>query len=96
MSETPGIRLSLDDVLEYARSKAGTLRCPVCRHDHFVPATGDEARPIALLYEESGRSWFGPPGYLRVYALSCENCSYVVTFTLEALEAWALRRSATR
>ena len=81
--------LSLSDVLRYADSRIGNLTCPLCGQREFAPAAGQEDKPIALLYEDSGRSWFGPPGYLRVYAVSCNNCSFIVTFKLEALEKWA-------
>ena len=81
------------DVLQYADSKTGGLACPLCRHGAFTPVTGREGKPLALLYEESGRSWFGPPGYLRVYALSCGQCSHVVMFSVDALETWMTARA---
>ncbi len=50
-------------------------------------------QPIALLYESSpAKSWFGPPGYLRVFALNCATCSYIIIFRLDALERWVRAR----
>lgn len=89
----PGI--SLADVLQYAEETFGRLTCPLCGSHDFTPAAKSADQPIALLYENSGRSWFGPPGYLRVFALSCDTCSYVVMFRLERLEEWQADRQRT-
>ncbi|HET8729424.1 MAG TPA: hypothetical protein VFO41_18125 [Alphaproteobacteria bacterium] len=86
--------VSLSDVIAYAEDKFGRLKCPLCGCRAFTPAAPTADKPIALLYENSGRSWFGPPGYLRVYALSCNDCSFIVTFKLEALENWMASREA--
>ena len=73
------------------------LRCPACGSTRIEPAVECEGKPIALLYEGSAvRSWFGPPGYLRVLALTCADCSYVVMFRLDALEKWLRARKARR
>lgn len=79
--------VKLADILSYLKTRCGQLECPFCKGKRFRPA-GDGDNPIALLYENSGRSWFGPPGYLRVYALACENCSFVGIFELAGLERW--------
>ena len=71
--------------LGYVVRSQGSIAAP-------ASAAPDE-QPIALLFENSASSsWFGPPGYLRVFALNCAACSYVIIFRLEALEKWVQAR----
>ncbi len=85
--------IGLHEIHRFLEHHGGRLRCPLCGCDTFDFASQAD-QPIALLYENSGRSWFGPPGYLRVFALSCSSCSYVVTLKLEAIEAWMAEQAA--
>lgn len=84
--------ISTFDILQYADSRTGGLRCPLCRNGEFEAVNGQDGKPVALLYEDSGRSWFGPPGYLRVFALSCKTCSNVLMFEMKAIESWIAAR----
>ncbi|HEX6978260.1 MAG TPA: hypothetical protein VF342_03080 [Alphaproteobacteria bacterium] len=68
--------------------------CPFCGGRGFQMAAKDSDEPIALLYESSSRSWFGPPGYLRVFALICDHCGYVATFAADRLKRWRSARVA--
>ena len=81
------------DIEAFIAERCTDLRCPACGSTHIEPAAECRGKPIALLYEDStARSWFGPPGYLRVLALTCADCSYVVIFRLDALEKWLRAR----
>ena len=87
--------VSFSDVEAFIAERCRDLRCPACGGTQLEPAAEAGDQPIALLYENSAsRSWFGPPGYLRVFALNCSACSYVVIFRLEALEKWLRVRRA--
>jgi hypothetical protein len=75
------------EVEGFIRERCADFRCPACGGTRLEPAAEGDGQPIALLYENSpAKSWFGPPGYLRVFALNCASCSYVVIFRLDALE----------
>jgi hypothetical protein len=81
------------DIEAFIAERCVDLRCPACGGARIEPAAECQGKPIALLYEDSAaRSWFGPPGYLRVLALTCVDCSYVVIFRLDALEKWIRAR----
>ena len=83
------------DIEAFVTERCVDLRCPCCGGARIEPAAECQGRPIALLYEDSAeRSWFGPPGYLRVLALTCADCSYVVIFRLEALQKWIRARKS--
>jgi hypothetical protein len=84
---------TLPEIDAFIAERCIDLRCPACGSARIEPAAECEGKPIALLYEGSAvRSWFGPPGYLRVLALTCVECSYVVMFRLDALEKWLRAR----
>jgi hypothetical protein len=85
------------EVEAFIAERCVDLRCPACGSPRIEPAAECEGKPIALLYEGSAaRSWFGPPGYLRVLALTCMECSYVVMFRLDALEKWLRARKTKK
>jgi hypothetical protein len=75
------------DLHEFIRNRCADLSCPACGGKQLQAAAESEGQPIALLYEDSSaKSWFGPPGYLRVFALNCASCAYVMLFKLDLLE----------
>jgi hypothetical protein len=81
------------DVEAFIGERCSDLHCPACGGTQLEPAAKPDEQPIALLFENSASSsWFGPPGYLRVFALNCAACSYVIIFRLEALEKWVQTR----
>lgn len=81
------------DVEGFISDRCPDFRCPACGGTRLEPAAEGGGQPIALLYENSpAKSWFGPPGYLRVFALNCATCSYVIIFRLDALERWVRTR----
>jgi hypothetical protein len=81
------------DVEGFISDRCPDFRCPACGGTRLEPAAEGGGQPIALLYENSpAKSWFGPPGYLRVFALNCASCSYVIIFRLDALEHWVRTR----
>lgn len=81
------------DVEGFISDRCPDFRCPACGGVRLEPAAEGGGQPIALLYENSpAKSWFGPPGYLRVFALNCAACSYVIIFRLDALERWVRAR----
>lgn len=83
------------DIEAFISERCGDFRCPACGGTRLESAATGDGQPIALLYENSpAKSWFGPPGYLRVLALNCVSCSYVIIFKLDALERWARSRPA--
>lgn len=83
------------DIEAFIGERCGDFRCPACGGTRLESAATGDGQPIALLYENSpAKSWFGPPGYLRVFALNCVSCSYVIIFKLDALERWARARPA--
>jgi hypothetical protein len=85
--------LTYRDVEDFISERCPDLRCPACGGTRLEPAAEGGGQPIALLYENSpAKSWFGPPGYLRVFALNCAMCSYVIIFRLDALERWIRSR----
>jgi hypothetical protein len=87
--------VSFRDVEAFIAERCIDLRCPACGGTQLEPAAQADEQPIALLFENSAsRSWFGPPGYLRVFALNCSACSYVIIFRLEAIEKWVSERRA--
>lgn len=87
--------VSFRDVEAFIAERCSDMRCPACGGTRLEPAAEPDEQPIALLFENSAsRSWFGPPGYLRVFALNCSACSYVIIFRLEALEKWVKARRA--
>jgi hypothetical protein len=77
---------TVSDIIRFAEKRSGGLKCPICRQADFSPVAARDGKPLALLYEDSGRSWFGPPGYLRVYGLSCDHCGNLSMFNIEAIE----------
>lgn len=81
------------DVEAFIADRCSDLRCPVCGGGRLESAPEAGNQPVALLFETSASpSWFGPPGYLRVFALNCSTCSYVIMFRLDALEKWLRAR----
>jgi hypothetical protein len=79
--------ITYHDVASFISDHCPDFRCPACGATKLQPAAEGGGKPIALLYEDSpAKSWFGPPGYLRVFALNCASCSYVMIFRLDALE----------
>jgi hypothetical protein len=81
------------DIEGFISDRCTDFRCPACGGTRLEPAAEGDGQPIALLYENSpAKSWFGPPGYLRVLAMNCAACSYVVIFRLDALERWVRAR----
>jgi hypothetical protein len=81
------------DVEAFIGERCSDLHCPACGGTQLEPAAKPDEQPIALLFENSASSsWFGPPGYLRVFALNCAVCSYVIIFRLEAIEKWVQAR----
>ena len=85
--------VTFNDIEAFIAERCSDLHCPACGGTQIEPAAEAGEQPIALLFENSAsRSWFGPPGYLRVFALNCANCSYVIVFRLEALEKWVRAR----
>lgn len=88
--------VTFQDVQAFIAERCGDMRCPACGGNRLEPAPEAGNQPVALLFEHSAKqSWFGPPGYLRVFALNCAQCSYVIIFRLDALETW-LRARETR
>ena len=82
------------DLHEFITRRCADLSCPVCGGKQLQPATESAGQPIALLYEESSaKSWFDPPSFLRVFALSCAACDYVMLFKLDLLEQRTRGRS---
>jgi predicted RNA-binding Zn-ribbon protein involved in translation (DUF1610 family) len=87
--------MTFNDVEAFIAERCRDLRCPACGGTHIEPAADAGEQPIALLFESSAsRSWFGPPGYLRVFALNCAACGYMIIFRLEALEKWVRDRKS--
>jgi hypothetical protein len=83
------------DIEAFVAERCVDLRCPACGGARIGPAAECQGKPIALLYEDSAaQSWFGPPGYLSVLALTCADCSYVLIFHLDALQKWIRARRA--
>ena len=81
------------DIEGFISDRCTDFRCPACGGTRLEPAAEGGGQPIALLSENSpAKSWVGPPGYLRVLALNCAACSYVVIFRLDALERWVRAR----
>lgn len=88
------IEVRFSDVEAFIGEQCAGFRCPACGGTELKPAAEGEGQPIALLYENSpAKSWFGPPGYLRVFALSCASCGYVMIFKLDALHRWLAARA---
>lgn len=88
-------QITFRDVEAFIADRCSDLRCPACGGSRLEPATEAGSQPIALLFESSASpSWFGPPGYLRVFALNCAQCSYVIIFRLDAMEKWLIARDA--
>ena len=82
------------EVEGFISERCTDFRCPACGGTRLERAAEGGGQPIALLYENSpAKSWFGPPGYLRVLAMNCAACSYVVIFRLDALERWVRARA---
>lgn len=82
-------QLTSSQVEAFISDRCADFHCPACGGTKLEIAAETDGQPIALLYEKSAaRSWFGPPGYLRVLALNCTSCSYVVIFKLDAIERW--------
>jgi hypothetical protein len=88
-------QITFRDVEAFIADRCSDLRCPACGGSRLEPAPEADDQPVALLFENSASpSWFGPPGYLRVFALNCSACSYVIMFRLDALEKWRRARDA--
>jgi hypothetical protein len=88
-------QITFRDVEAFIADRCSDLRCPACGGSRLEPAPEAGNQPVALLFENSASpSWFGPPGYLRVFALNCSACSYVIIFRLDALEKWLRAREA--
>lgn len=87
--------VTFSDVEAFIADRCPDLRCPACGGAEIEAAAESKEQPIALLFENSAsRSWFGPPGYLRVFALNCAACGYVIVFRLEVFEKWLSGRRA--
>jgi predicted RNA-binding Zn-ribbon protein involved in translation (DUF1610 family) len=90
MGDAVPSQLTSSDVEAFISERCADFRCPACGGTTLESAAEGRGQPIALLYENSAaRSWFGPPGYLRVFALNCASCSYVILFKIDAIERWA-------
>jgi hypothetical protein len=84
-----------NDLHEFISKRCPDLSCPACGGKQLQPEAETKGQPIALLYEDSSvRSWFGPPTYLRVFALSCSSCDYVMLFKLDLFEQRTRGRSS--
>jgi hypothetical protein len=89
--------LTFSDVDAFIAERCRDLRCPACGDDKIEPAAEPSEQPIALLFENwASYSSFAPPGYLRVFALNCVTCGYVIVFRLEVLEKWVKARATAR
>ncbi|WP_181705461.1 hypothetical protein [Chthonobacter rhizosphaerae] len=62
------------------------LECPVCHGQDLRSSIKQEDVPLALLYEGQATSFFGPPGYLRVYSLTCASCGHVMLFDADVID----------
>ncbi|WP_181703552.1 hypothetical protein [Chthonobacter albigriseus] len=78
-------RLTIEALRERFSAKGRTLGCPACGGSELAASVSKDGKPLALLYEDHPVSWFGSPGYLRVFAFTCVDCSHVLVFDADRI-----------